>query len=106
MAADLAHRSYISLTLLDKSLEGVPEVTQMHVRARSQPVVFKSKLVAPEGEEKTGWGWCYKSSWAQRLRIHEGDCLTHLQGLPNVVNFLVYGFVKVEKKDDTTVFGR
>jgi hypothetical protein len=32
MAADLAHRSYISSTLLDTFLEGTPEVTEKHVR--------------------------------------------------------------------------
>jgi serine/threonine protein kinase len=69
-------------------------------------VVFKAKLVNPKGREKTGWDWCYKSSWAQQLRIHEGAYLTRLQGLPNVVNLLVYDVVKVENDDDTTVFGR
>jgi len=68
-------------------------------------VVFKTKLVAPKGEEKTDWDWCYKISWPQQLRRHEGDYLMHLQGLPNVVDLLVYGVVKVEDDDDTTVFG-
>jgi hypothetical protein len=32
MAADLAHRSYFSSTLLDTFLEGTPEVTKKRVR--------------------------------------------------------------------------
>jgi len=69
-------------------------------------VVFKAKLVHPEEDDKTGWDWCYKSSWVQKLQKHEGIYLEHLKGLPNVVELLVYGVVKVEKNDDTTVNGR
>jgi serine/threonine protein kinase len=69
-------------------------------------VVFKAKLLEPNGKDKTGWDYCYKSSWAQKLRRHEGEYLEHLQDLPNVVDLLVYGVVKVEDDDDTTVFGR
>jgi hypothetical protein len=69
-------------------------------------MVFKAKLVDPRGEEMTGWDWCYKSSWAQKVRTHEGVYLTHLQGLPNVVDLLVYGVAKVENDDDTIVLGR
>ena len=71
-------------------------------------VVFKAKLVEPKGKGKGkgGWDWCYKSSWAQKPRTHEGDYLKHLQGLPNVVDLLAYDVVKVENDDDTTVFGR
>src|SRR5256714_3092878 len=71
-------------------------------------VTFKAKLVNPEGEEETGRDWCYKSSWPQKLRKHEGDYLKSLQGLPNVVDLLVYGVVKIENENenDTTVVGR
>jgi serine/threonine protein kinase len=70
-------------------------------------VTFKAQLVHPKGGEKTGWDWCYKSSWPQKLRKHEGDYLKKVQGLPNVVELLGYGVVKVENdNDDTTVFGR
>jgi hypothetical protein len=70
-------------------------------------VTFKAQLVHPEGGEKTGWDWCYKSSWPQRLRKHEGDYLKREQGLPNVVELLGYGVVKIENdNNDTTVFGR
>jgi Fungal protein kinase len=70
-------------------------------------VAFKAQLVHPKGREKTGWDWCYKSSWPQRLRKHEGDYLERVQGLPNVVELLGYGVVEVENdNDDTTVFGR
>ena len=73
-------------------------------------VTFKAKLVNPEGEEKQGWDWCYKSSWPQKLRKHEGSYLKHLQGLPNVVDLLVYSVIEIEDNNDTTndttVFGR
>ena len=69
-------------------------------------VVFKAKLVNPKGSEKTGWDWCYKSSWVQKLRKHEGAYLAHLRGLPHVVDLLVYDVVKVENDNDTTRFGR
>jgi hypothetical protein len=72
-------------------------------RVSRATVVFKAKLVDPKGEEMTGWDWCYKSSWVQRLRRHEGEYLDRLRDLPNV---LVYGVVKVENDNDTTVFGR
>lgn len=70
-------------------------------------VTFKAQLVHPKGGEKTGWDWCYKNSWPQKLRNHEGDYVKRVQGLPNVVELLGYGVVKVENdNDDTTVFGR
>jgi Fungal protein kinase len=71
-------------------------------------MTFKAKLVEPEEGEKAGWDWCYKSSWPQRLREHEGDYLKRLQGLPNVVELLAYyGVVKIgNDTDDTTLFGR
>ena len=71
-------------------------------------LTFKAKLVNPEGEEETGRDWCYKSSWPQKLWKHEGDYLKSLQGLPNVVDLLVYGVVKIENENenDTTVAGR
>jgi hypothetical protein len=69
-------------------------------------VTFKAKLVDPKAGEEAGWGWCYKSSWPQKLRKHEGDYLERLQGLPNVVNMLVYGVVKIENDNDDTVLGR
>jgi hypothetical protein len=70
-------------------------------------VTFKAKLVDPKGGEKTGWDWCYKSSWPQKLRKHEGHYLETLQGLPNVVDLLAYDVVTIENaKDDTTVIGR
>jgi hypothetical protein len=69
-------------------------------------VTFKAKLVKPEGEEETGRDWCYKSSWPQKLRKHEGDYLATLRGLPNVVDLLVYGVVKIENENDTTDVGR
>jgi len=47
--------------------------------------VFKAKLVKPNEEEKTGWDYCYKSSWVQMGRKHEGKYLEQLQHLPNVV---------------------
>jgi len=68
--------------------------------------VFKAKLVDPKGAEKTGWDWCYKSSWIQKNRREEGEYLHHLQGLPNVVELLAYGVVKVENNKDTTLLGR
>jgi len=69
-------------------------------------MVFKAKLVKPDGKEKTGWDYCYKSSWAQIGRKHEGKYLERLQHLPNVVDMVVYGVVKAENNDDTTVFAR
>jgi hypothetical protein len=69
-------------------------------------VTFKAKLVNPKGEEETGRDWCYKSSWPQKLRKHEGDCLENLRGLPNVVKLLAYSVVKIENENDTTVVGR
>jgi len=69
-------------------------------------VTFKAKLVNPEGEDEAGRDWCYKSSWPQKLRKHEGDYLASLQGLPNVVDLLVYGVVKIENENDTTAVGR
>jgi hypothetical protein len=69
-------------------------------------VTFKAKLVNPKAGEKAGWDWCYKSSWPQKLRKHEGDYLERLQGLPNVVDMLVYGVVKIENDNDDTVLGR
>jgi hypothetical protein len=71
-------------------------------------LTFRAKLVNPEGEEETGRDWCYKSSWPQKLWKHEGDYLKSLQGLPNVVDLLVYGVVKIENENenDTTVAGR
>jgi hypothetical protein len=69
-------------------------------------VTFKAKLVDPKAGEEAGWDWCYKSSWPQKLRKHEGDYLERLQGLPNVVNMLVYGVVKIENDNDDTVLGR
>ena len=69
-------------------------------------VAFKAKLVDPKEKEKTGWDWCYKSSWPQTLREHEGDYLRRLQNLPNVVELLVYSVVMIENDNDTTVFGR
>ena len=69
-------------------------------------LAFKAQLVHPKGRETTGWGWCYKSSWPQKLRKHEGDYLERVQGLPNVVELLGYGIVKVENdNDDTSVSG-
>ncbi len=69
-------------------------------------VAFKAKLVNPKEKEKTGWDWCYKSSWPQELRKHEGHYLSSLQDQPNIVELLAYGVVKVENENDTTVFGR
>jgi serine/threonine protein kinase len=69
-------------------------------------VAFRAKLVNPEGEKETGRDWCYKSSWPQKLRKHEGDYLKSLQGLSNVVDLLVYGVVKIKNENDTTVVGR
>lgn len=73
--------------------------------------VFKAKLVNPESGEKTGWDWCYKSSWVQHGRRHEGEYLKQVQGLPHVVELLAYGVVEVEEKKeedgvDTTANGR
>jgi serine/threonine protein kinase len=73
-------------------------------------VTFKAKLVNPKSEEEAGRDWCYKSSWPQKLRKHEGDYLKSLQGLPNVVDLLVYSVVKIKHEnkdeDDTTNVGR
>jgi hypothetical protein len=70
-------------------------------------VTFKAQLVHPKAGEMTGWDWCYKSSWAQKVREHEGHYLEKLQSLSNVVKLLGYGAVKIENdNDDTTVFGR
>jgi len=69
-------------------------------------VVFEAKPVDPRGEEKRNWDWCYKSSWPQKKRKHEGEFLWHLRELPCVVDLLAYGVVRVEGKDDTTIFGR
>ncbi|OCK95949.1 uncharacterized protein K441DRAFT_63050 [Cenococcum geophilum 1.58] len=69
-------------------------------------VAFKANLVNPKEKEKTGWDWCYKSSWPQELRKHEGHYLSSLQDQPNIVELLAYGVVKVENENDTTVFGR
>ena|SRR5438270_12853316 len=77
--------------------EAVPP--RYHLVSRAT-VTFKAKLVDPKGEEKIGWNWCYKSSWPQELRNHEGEYLKHLQGLPNVVDLLAYSVVKFESDDD------
>ena len=69
-------------------------------------VVFKAKFIKPQGDEKTGWDYCYKTSWVQKLRRHEGQYLERLRDVPNVVKLLGYGVVKVEDDDDTTAFGR
>jgi serine/threonine protein kinase len=73
-------------------------------------VAFKAKLVNAEGEEEIGRDWCYKSSWPQKLRKHEGHYLENLRGLPNVADLLVYGVVNIENENenenDTTVVGR
>ena len=69
-------------------------------------MTFKAKLVDPKAEGKLGWDWCYKSSWLQKPQEHESDFLIHLQGLPNMVDLLAYGVVKIENNDDTTSFRR
>jgi len=87
---------------IDDQEAGLP---RDHLVSRAT-VVFKAKLVKPNGNDKAGWDYCYKSSWPQKLRTHEGEYLDRLRDLPNVVDLLVYGVVKVEEHDDTTVFGR
>jgi len=67
---------------------------------------FKAKLVHPKEGEGKGWIWCYKSSWPQQQRTHEGKYLEKLQGLSNVVRLLIYSTEKVDNNDDTTGFAR
>lgn len=69
-------------------------------------VAFRAKLVSPNLGEKTSWDWCYKSSWPQRARRHEGEYLKCVQGLPDVVELLVHGVVQIKGRDDTTMQGR
>ncbi|RMD39158.1 hypothetical protein DV735_g5971, partial [Chaetothyriales sp. CBS 134920] len=66
---------------------------------------FRAKLVKHDREEKTGWAWCYKSSWIQTHRRHEGSFLEDTQG-PGVIDLLAYDTSKVRSSNDTTVSGR
>jgi hypothetical protein len=46
MAADLAHRSYISPGLLDTFLDGTPEVTQKHAEDLREKHEWKDSIAA------------------------------------------------------------
>ena len=66
-------------------------------------VTFKARLVHPQEGEKTGWDWCYKSSWPQKVREHEGDYLERVKDLDNVVKLLAHGVVKIENDNEGTL---
>ncbi|RMD42577.1 hypothetical protein DV735_g2565, partial [Chaetothyriales sp. CBS 134920] len=66
---------------------------------------FKAKPVNPDRWQETGWDWCFKSSWVQAQRRHEGEFLKDTQG-PGVINLLVYDTAMIEDSNDSTVFGR
>jgi hypothetical protein len=61
MAADLAHRSYISLELLDTFLEGTPEVTQKHAEDLRERHEWKDFIASCTGRKK-GNSSTHKSS--------------------------------------------
>jgi hypothetical protein len=79
-----------------------------HLASRAT-VTFKAKLLqpAPTGGDQE---YCFKSSWAQKGRQHEGEHLHLLQDTPGTVSILAYDVAMVELDDsnivnDTTCLG-
>src|SRR5277367_6729529 len=81
MAADLAHRSYISSTLIDTFLQDIPEVTQKHVLDLYEKDEWKNFITTCTGGAKSNL-FAHKSSDS-----NEGEfkalvqCITSLEDL-------------------------
>ena len=81
MAADLAHRSYVSSKLLDTFLKGTPEVTQKHVedlRGKSGWTAFMASYTSG----KTGNSSTHNSSGSNENEFKALlQCIASLEGL-------------------------
>jgi hypothetical protein len=81
MAADLAHRSYFSSTLLDTFLEGTPEVTGKHVRDHYKMEPWKRFIAKCRGG-KNGTLLTSKSSESNEKEFKVlVQCIASLEGL-------------------------
>jgi hypothetical protein len=81
MAADLAHCSYFSSTLLDTFLEGTPEVTKKHIRDLYKMKPWK-RFIAKCTGGKNGTSFTPKSSESNEKEF-KGlvQCIASLEGL-------------------------
>ena len=81
MAADLAHRSYISTGLLDTFLKGTPEVTQKHVEDLREKHEWKD-FIASCTPGKKGNSSIPKSSCSNEMEFKAlVQCIASLRDL-------------------------
>ena len=82
MVADLAHRSYISSTLLDTFIEDIPKVTQKHVDDLCEKDEWKTFIGSCTGGKKSNSS-TYKSSSDSNEEEFKAviQCIANLDGL-------------------------
>ena len=81
IAVDLAHRSYISLTMLDTFLEDTPKVTQKQIDDLREKAEWSNFIVSCTGEEK-GPPPTHKSSNSNEKEFKKlVQCIAGLDGL-------------------------
>jgi hypothetical protein len=65
-------------------------------------VTFKAKLLQPAPTE-SDQEYCFKSSWIQKVRQHEGEYLLYPHGTSGTVSMLAYDVARVKLDDNNIV---
>ena len=92
------------VTVKDKELYLIDQVSgpvRDHLVSRGT-TAFKAKLLSPKGSEGDKV-YCFKSSWSQKARRHEGEYLELLRDTPGVVSLLAYDVPEVELSNGNTI---